>query len=233
MKYANILRIRTKYNNKQEVFTPLKYSSVNTFAFIAGFDPLPAQNTKKSYKKFPTRMLLHQQFERMKRWIAVSFKMDVVLPGGSVPKPLLLPRIQRLGELDCRLVDQEAHVHVLSIAKPEDLGLFSERLYLSHLWTLDAYEILRILKGRDKKFQPIYQSIRIIRVPLAKHEKAGVDEYGFRTYPIIDPQTGRVGWMTDGEQHNFLIGSQVVLKEQVFYGETGKSERATTSWTVR
>ena len=148
----------------------------------------------------------------MKRWIGISFRFDVVLPEELVPRPHLLPRIQRLGELDCHLLYQEENLDLLNVNRTENVGLFSECLYLSHLWVLDAYEILRILKNRNKKFEQIYQEIKTIRVPLAKHERAGDNQnkYGYGNYPIIDPGTGKVGWVTDNE--NIFIRTDFATK---------------------
>lgn len=130
--------------------------------------------------------------EIRKLWVAASYRLATLSP---TPDNFILTRLQRLGELDCFLIESERSFN------SEDPFSLSEILYLSHLWILDINEILRILRPKDDLFDQFYAKIKKIRMPLAKHEKEGeFNQYGYFAYPILRPHSNKVGWVTmDGD----------------------------------
>lgn len=125
--------------------------------------------------------------ERLGQWIALSHRLASI---SNIIDPHITTRVQRLGELDCFIMEMESKIDTKDIFNTTNI------LYLSHLWILDFNEILRILDSKDVFFNQFYKKIKGIRMPLAKHEKEGKNKYGFIAYPIIQTKSCRVGWST-------------------------------------
>lgn len=157
-------------------------------------------------------MFLPTDSERLRRWVTLSHRFATFAPEAPSPFGMnMVLRLQRLGELDSHLAKREENTKILLSPKPGEESELSDRLYLSHLWTLDAYEILRIFKTINKsKYENIYQEIRVIRIPLAKHEKAGTSGYGYVAYPMLHPESNLVGWVT--EDNNIFLRNNFGLK---------------------
>jgi hypothetical protein len=104
-----------------------------------------------------------------KTWIGVSFRI-----GGLLPNSLLLPSVQRSGDIDMLLrAMEDEHVSTTSEESAAELS-FHYQAMLSNLWIGDVYEILRLLKERkfadDDAFNALAHDFRLLRIPLEKHE---------------------------------------------------------------
>ncbi len=114
-----------------------------------------------------------QHTETHKRWIAASFKV-----GGQLPHSLLMVSIQRVGQLDILLRSMEDEFDHLKATRTEmDMIAFNAMSLMSELWVGSIYEVFRLcverqIKVDDKEFNNIAHLLRLIRIPLEKHEIA-------------------------------------------------------------
>lgn len=104
-------------------------------------------------------------------WINTSIEI-----GGKVPASKLIESVQRIGELDMLLrsmeddffsSDPEAY-HILAL---------QYQVTLSEFWIGAMYEVVRLLRGRNlghssKEFLSLAHDLRLVRIPLEKHEIA-------------------------------------------------------------
>lgn len=110
--------------------------------------------------------------ELHKTWVSTSFAV-----GGRLPSSTLSISVQRGGELDVLLRSMEDELPSNAETKEPDYA-FGYQASLSELWVGHFYEIFRLLKDRkcvpDKKdFDALAQDLRLLRIPLEKHEIAG------------------------------------------------------------
>lgn len=136
--------------------------------------------------------------ERRDRWIRASCAVRSL-------KNFMMPTLQGLGNLDAKLVVEDAKIRETD--KPSNpFGDLSDHITLSYLWILGAYEFVRALEQRareDDTFFPEFKdnlrnlkhSFERIRIPLAKFEAARrhKDTDSHIAYPSFNPETG-VGW---------------------------------------
>jgi hypothetical protein len=99
--------------------------------------------------------------------------------GGLLPHSLLMTSVQRAGELDMVLRTLEDDFFPSQV-RADEIGQFSShyQLMLSELWVGDVDEILRLLKDRHlapdgDAFTALAHDLRLLRIPLEKHEIAG------------------------------------------------------------
>ena len=108
------------------------------------------------------------------RWVTVSCKI-----GGHLPKSLLVVSVQHMGRLDTLLRCMEDERRCFR-DDGADLNLFDFQVILSHAWVGGVYEIVRLLDDKSRKLESgaeglkaLHHDLRLIRVPLEKHELAG------------------------------------------------------------
>lgn len=114
-----------------------------------------------------------------KSWINASFRI-----GALLPKSRLSVSIQQSGDIDMVLrclEDEAAAILPKKVAAEaltvEDIAV-SYQLNLSGLWIGSMYEVCRLLISRslvtnEPKLEALHHELRLIRVPLEKHEIAG------------------------------------------------------------
>lgn len=110
-----------------------------------------------------------------RKWIDISFRIGSILPLSS-----LSMSIQNLGRLDIIIRTLESEFRL-----PTNQQSCSDTLLLAHsflvqfseVWISDAYEIIRLLRHRKlekgEAFEELHLHLRLIRIPLNKHEIAG------------------------------------------------------------
>jgi hypothetical protein len=107
--------------------------------------------------------------EISKSWITVSVRM-----GGRLPNSLLMPAVQRDGSLDRILLCMEDEL----AAKLQNDGFaIHYQKMLSDLWIGGVYEAFRLLIDRkiappEDEFLRLAHELRLLRIPLEKHEIA-------------------------------------------------------------
>lgn len=146
--------------------------------------------------------------ERLEEWVAVSW---AVLPF----EPHLMPVVQMLGRLDCQLIQDEDRSAALPAELrggiPESVRL-TDRLGLSYLWILGAYELARTLHQRAlhgstldaESIEMIAETKRAfarLRMPLAKMEPARAhrDTDSPIAFPAIHHELGVAWQVAPGE----------------------------------
>lgn len=111
--------------------------------------------------------------ETHRRWITASSKL-----GGRLPHSLLPVAIQRIGRLDMLLRSMEDEVNPQTENHTDiELLAFDNLSSLSDLWIGSTYEIFRHSEERfiqfsGEEFGIIAHHLRLIRIPLEKHEIA-------------------------------------------------------------
>lgn len=108
------------------------------------------------------------------RWVTVSYKI-----GGHLPESLLVVSVQHMGRLDTllRCMEDERRFFRDDGADP---NLFDFQVILSQAWVSGVYEVVRLLDDdKSRKFEScpegladLHRDLRLIRVPLEKHELA-------------------------------------------------------------
>jgi hypothetical protein len=109
--------------------------------------------------------------ELHRTWTSIS--ADV---GGRLPDSLLAPSVQRSGELDMvlRCIEDDFSPPQASAEEPD---LFHYQAMLSEIWVGAVYEIFRLLTEREiapdnDAFKTLAHELRLLRIPLEKHEIA-------------------------------------------------------------
>lgn len=124
------------------------------------------------------------QSDVRKRWIRISHYI-----GSKLPHSMLMLSIQRLGrfdmlirEMEKEFIPEKIHSIGTNIYAIEALPSFSEN------WVCNAYEIFRTLDEREfitgKEFDAIYNDLRLIRIPLEKHQLAKDNNLRNREQPL-------------------------------------------------
>ena len=121
------------------------------------------------------------QTDRYSRWI------DASVAAGAV-EPFMMPIVQGLGRLDCRLIPEDARFSQLpeqARSSVHEGTLLTDRFTLSYLWVLGAYELVRTLDQRcrtnpattmpesfQSRLAALKRGMERLRIPLAKMEPA-------------------------------------------------------------
>lgn len=150
--------------------------------------------------------------QRLQRWITVSSKI------GETVEIFMMPLVQGLGRLDCQLwADDERFLGLSQEAQGtiEEAMLLTDRMTLSYLWVLGAYEFVRTLHQRlrerghplERNAQVVKQSLNRLRIPLAKMEAAGrsPDDSPI-AFPALNRDRGIAWQLTETE---FLIRTEL------------------------
>jgi hypothetical protein len=108
--------------------------------------------------------------ELHRTWISISFKA-----GGLLPESLLLASVQRSGELDMVLRCMEDDFS--PEASMREVSIFHYQAMFSEIWIGEVYEIFRLLGARkvapdSDAFRALAHDLRLLRIPLEKHEIA-------------------------------------------------------------
>ncbi len=106
-------------------------------------------------------------------WTTVSFRI-----GGVLPNSLLLVGVQRDGWLDLvlRCMEDDAAAAVPNQAVAPNMTFLFQKM-LSEMWVGGVYETLRLLIERKlapdtDEFRTLAHHLRLLRIPLEKHELA-------------------------------------------------------------
>lgn len=143
---------------------------------------------------------------RHKRWIKASMataKFD----------PFMIPTIQGLGRLDLTLIEQDSRFLAAFEKNQNDISAsleLSDRITVSYLWVLGAYEALRTMGQRIREnddlvskemsisFRDVKNTFNRLRIPLAKMEAAqshrNTDSY--IAHPAINRDIG-ISWQVN------------------------------------
>ena len=114
--------------------------------------------------------------ETMKIWIKASH----IIGGGLLPDSELVVSIQRIGNTDvllrCMEDETKAGIPQLQSATDVDLTLHYQ-IMLSEACVCECYEVFRLLKSRNllnqnHTFEKLAHDLRLLRIPIAKHEIA-------------------------------------------------------------
>ena len=105
-------------------------------------------------------------------WVTISYRI-----GGKLPNSGLVSSVQRAGELDVLLRCMEDELGVGDSGQEGDFS-FHYQAMLSESWVGQMYEILRLLKNRrlmpdNKEFDTLAHHLRLLRIPIDKHEIPG------------------------------------------------------------
>lgn len=105
-------------------------------------------------------------------WVTFSYRI-----GGRLPASLLVSSVQRAGALDVLLRCMEDELSA-DIDRQNSEFSFHYQVLLSEIWVGHVYEIFRLLKDRkrtpdNKDFDIFAHHLRLLRVPLDKHEIPG------------------------------------------------------------
>lgn len=110
------------------------------------------------------------QDQLMQRWISISHQV-----GSLLPHSLLAMSVQRVGELDIliRALEDE-----FRSAGSDGIGFNAHyQIMMSDLWVGSLYEICRLLSERNLSpktdaFKLLSRELKLVRIPLEKHEIA-------------------------------------------------------------
>ena len=143
--------------------------------------------------------------DRFSKWIDVSCAVG----GVDQYKSSMVFAMQGLARLDCQLISADEQYLRLTEQQRATICVsneFTERLTLSYLWVLGAYELLRTLDQRTREAAfgtPSSMAARItatkhlferVRIPLAKFEASRLNPNDSPVaYPAINPIHG-VAW---------------------------------------
>jgi hypothetical protein len=112
--------------------------------------------------------------ERQQAWLKASIHI-----GGLIPNSLLMPPVQKDGWLDVVLqaMEDELAAQPKDASQHQPLLALNFQMLLSEVWIGRVYETVRLLA--DRKLAPdtdqlkaLLQDLRLVRVPLEKHEIA-------------------------------------------------------------
>ena len=108
-----------------------------------------------------------------KRWVAISLKI-----GGLLPDSFLSVAVQRVADIDLVLRCMEEEYRIPVPNRGIDTGFHYQGM-LSELWVGDVYEVFRLLEERklspnQEAFKALTHHLRLLRIPLEKHEIASI-----------------------------------------------------------
>lgn len=103
-------------------------------------------------------------------WITASYRLGGLLPGSLLPLS-----VQQCGELDVLLLALEDETSHVSNIETADFLPFHYQSMLSGIWVGSLYEICRLAKSRklvidNGLFEALAHDLRLVRIPLEKHE---------------------------------------------------------------
>jgi len=157
-------------------------------------------------------------------WTHISFRV-----GSQLPNSLLLTSIQRIGDLDILLrCAEDDFSPSAEDASVSDIFLFHYQKMFSEIWASAAYEIFRLLKARnladeDCAFASLAHDLRLLRIPLEKHEIAADSN-------LSEPLLMQRMPPNNDETDRFRYAKNDALKAHIM--PTGISCRGSVMWEV-
>jgi hypothetical protein len=147
-------------------------------------------------------------------WVQISHAV-----GGSIPGSLLSVSIQRDGSLDMvlRCMEDEQAGRGQATEGP-GLFTFNYQRMLSELWVGSMYETLRTLKERKLmpdtgEFRSLEHDLRLLRIPLEKHEIASQGQLQrplqMRRYPPNDDETDNYTYVKQDPQRSHIMPTAI------------------------
>jgi hypothetical protein len=99
-------------------------------------------------------------------WVMKSYKLPMI-----IKNPLLKYNFQALGRMDTKL-SEEWKVIVENLTNPPNVLYFDEHNFMSALWVIGGYELIRVLNKIDKRpeVHRAYELFTRVRVPMVKFE---------------------------------------------------------------
>jgi hypothetical protein len=157
-------------------------------------------------------------------WVKASFQI-----GSLLPNSLLVSSVQRAGQLDMVLRCMEDDFSLPPEGAKED-AIFSGdcQIMLSELWIGVVYEIFRLLIERklafdNDEFMALAHDLRLLRIPLEKHEIAADRKLSgpllMRKHPSNNDETDRYRYLNQDAQRAHIM-------------PTGISGRGSVMWNV-
>ncbi len=118
---------------------------------------------------------MHHQ-ETINVWIKIS----AIVGGELLPDSELVASMQRIGFIDVllRCMKQETAAGILQQQLTADVDLcFHYQVMLSEIWICESYEVFRLLIARkllskNHTFETLAHDLKLLRIPIAKHEIA-------------------------------------------------------------
>jgi len=145
----------------------------------------------------------------MDEWIKKSYELP-----GIKDCPWLAFDFQSLGTLNELIEVMWNESNKKAVGSSEEIVGKSHAFVLLRVWLLATYEVVRVLKEKDRKFAPIYKKLRRIRVPVAKYEPVknnGVVVYpNDMTPPLHAVASDKLGWALN---ENEYISKDDLIKE--------------------
>lgn len=117
----------------------------------------------QAIERFPEE---HEEWRRISQHI-----------GNYLPDSLLIISVQQAGRLDILIRSMEEEFSVVSSSQNSEFTLQLQYQF-TDLWIGQVYEIIRLLKERkfvpdNPDFDSLAHDLRLIRIPLVKHEITG------------------------------------------------------------
>jgi hypothetical protein len=156
------------------------------------------------------------------KWVATSYRI-----GGQLPNSSLVSSVQRAGEMDVLLRCMEDELRIHTDNQETDFS-FHYQVMLSELWVGHMYEIIRLLKDRmrmpdNKEFDLLAHHLRLLRIPIEKHEIPGDKKLKaplmMKRYPPKDEASDIYEYSKDDPTRSHIM-------------PTGVSERGSVVWQV-
>lgn len=155
-----------------------------------------------------------------RRWTNVSLRV-----GSLLPDSLLMVSLQQSGRIDVVLRSMEDE---LSANASEQNASYEYLAMLSGIWVGLVYEIVRLLKERklvvnNVEFDQLAHALRLIRVPLEKHEIAVDRKLADEVQMVRSPSTG-----TENDTHVYRKDDP----RRSHIMPSGASDRGSIMWHV-
>ena len=160
--------------------------------------------------------------ELHKTWINISARV-----GGLLPNSLLFPSVQRSGDLDMVLRCMEDDFTPPQEGAGEaDLLSGHYQMMLSQVWVGDVYEIFRLLIERklapeSDAFTTLAHHLRLLRIPLEKHEIAAENKLSeplaMQRYPPNNNETDIYHYSKNDERRAYIMPSGVSNRGSVMW----------------
>ena len=136
-------------------------------------DSNPSKSVVRQLLATTFAVALSQHPELHQKWIDISFRI-----GSLLPNSLLMMSIQDIGKIDMllRSVEKEFTPGQKDKSEITMLAFHCQKMF-SGFWIGSMYEIFRLLADREivpdsPEFQKLAHELRLLRIPIEKHEIA-------------------------------------------------------------
>ena len=167
------------------------------------------------------RLAVFRHPELHQTWVNISLRV-----GGLLLKSRLVASVQRAGELDMVLRCMEDDFSPSQEGAGEvDLFSFHYQLMLSQLWVGEVYEIFRLLIERklvlDSDVSAIAHDLRLLRIPLEKHEIAADKKLTgpllMQRHPPTNDETAIYQYSKSDAQRAHIMPSEISSRGSVMW----------------